>query len=142
MTSAYFSTIFDQPALELWQTVRDFGNYALWVDGADTKTMESGRTSDSVGTARIIALPDRTIVQRLTSFSDAAFSYSYVFEAGRPDEVDSYESTLCITPVTDSDKSFVKWSAQFECPPERRDHWQQFYADSFADWLEHLRRLL
>lgn len=142
MTSAYFSMIFDQPAAELWRTIRDFGNYSLWVHGAGTETMENGKTSDSVGAARVIELPDITIVQRLTSFSDADRAYRYVFEDGRPGEIDAYEATLSVTPITDGDKSFVQWSAEFECPVGRRDHWKRFYAKSFNGWLEHLRATL
>lgn len=140
MTSASFSTVFDQSADELWQTIRDFGNYSLWVDGSGTETMEDGKTSYTVGAARVIELPNVTIRQRLTAVSAAERSYRYMFEDGRPAEIDTYEATLSVTPITDGDKSFVQWTAEFECPVQRRDHWRHFYRRSFADWLEHLRR--
>jgi hypothetical protein len=28
-------------------------------------------------------------------------------------------ATLRLTPITDGDRTFVEWTAEFDCPPER-----------------------
>jgi len=34
MAKAYYSTVFEQPAPEIWKVIRDFNNYPVWVGGA------------------------------------------------------------------------------------------------------------
>jgi hypothetical protein len=36
-----------------------------------------------------------------------------------PMGVESYVATLRLTPVTDGERTFGEWSAEFDCPPER-----------------------
>jgi hypothetical protein len=33
--------------------------------------------------------------------------------------VDNYVATLRLTPVTDGERTFVEWTAEFDCAPER-----------------------
>jgi hypothetical protein len=33
--------------------------------------------------------------------------------------VENYIATLRLTPITDGDRTFAEWSAEFDCPPER-----------------------
>ena len=33
--------------------------------------------------------------------------------------VENYVATLRLTPVTDGDRTFAEWTAEFDCPPER-----------------------
>ena len=49
MAKAYFSTVFEQTAADVWKIVRDFNNYSLWVGGAGESVIEDGRSGDSVG---------------------------------------------------------------------------------------------
>ena len=34
MAKAYYSTVFAQSADDIWNAIRDFNNYPVWVDGA------------------------------------------------------------------------------------------------------------
>jgi hypothetical protein len=36
-----------------------------------------------------------------------------------PMGVENYVATLRLTPVTDGEKTFMEWSAEFDCAPER-----------------------
>jgi len=36
-----------------------------------------------------------------------------------PMGVENYVATLRLTPVTDGEKTFLEWSAEFDCAPER-----------------------
>ena len=52
MSRSYYSTIFEQPAAEVWSIIRDFNNYPVWVDGAGESEIEAGKSGDSVGAVR------------------------------------------------------------------------------------------
>ena len=52
MARSYYSTIFEQSADDVWNVIRDFNNYAVWVDGAGESQIEADRPGDSVGAIR------------------------------------------------------------------------------------------
>src|SRR5437763_8407617 len=69
MAKAYYSTVFEQPAEDIWAIVRDFNNYSVWL--ADTESrIENGKSGDAVGAIRNVRIADRTIRQRLLAHSD------------------------------------------------------------------------
>ena len=49
MPKAYYSTVFAQPAPEIWQMIRDFNSYPIWNDGAGSSEIEDGKSGDAVG---------------------------------------------------------------------------------------------
>ena len=57
------------------------------------------------------------IRERLLGLSDFDMFCTYaILESPMP--LTDYVATLRLTPVTDGDKTFVEWSAEFECAPE------------------------
>ena len=72
MAKAYYSTIFDRPADDVWAVVRDFGNYRVWVDGVDESRIEEGRAGDAVGGVRYVRMGETVVRQRLVAHSDVA----------------------------------------------------------------------
>ena len=56
------------------------------------------------------------IRERLLGLSDYDLSMTYsILES--PMAVTNYVATLKLTPVTDGDRSFAEWSAEFDCAP-------------------------
>ena len=54
--------------------------------------------------------------ERLLALSDVEHSLSYsILESPMP--LEDYVATIRAHPVTDGDRSFVEWSARFECAP-------------------------
>ena len=49
MAQAYYSTIFSQSADDVWNVIRDFNNYPVWVDGSGESEIEDGKSGDAVG---------------------------------------------------------------------------------------------
>jgi hypothetical protein len=39
MARAYYSNVVPQPADHIWNDIRDFNNYRVWVDGAGESAM-------------------------------------------------------------------------------------------------------
>ena len=139
MAKAYYSTVFEQPAAEVWKIVRDFNNYPVWVGGAGESEIEDGKSGDSVGAMRNVLYQERRIRQRLLAQSDVERSQTYEF-CDRPAlPMTGYQATLRITPITDGERAFVEWWAIFDCDSARRDELTGTLQGSFEKWLELLR---
>jgi hypothetical protein len=61
MAKAYYSTVFERSAADVWKTVRDFNNYKVWVDGAGESAIEDGKSGDTVGAVRNVLYQERWI---------------------------------------------------------------------------------
>jgi hypothetical protein len=79
MATAYYSTIFQEPAADIWEIVRDFNNYPIWVDGCGDSLIEGGKSGEAVGAIRSILYQGRHIRQRLLALSDTDRSQTYEF---------------------------------------------------------------
>jgi len=65
MAKAYYSTVFEWPAQDIWKIIRDFNNYPVWVGGAGESRIEDGKFGDTVGAIRNVFYQGRRIRQRL-----------------------------------------------------------------------------
>jgi hypothetical protein len=142
MAKAYYSTVFEQPAPEVWKIVRDFNNYPVWVGGAGESRIEDGKSGDTVGAIRSVRFQERQIRQRLLAQSDIERSQSYEFCGAPSLPVTDFRATLRITPIVDGDRAFVEWWATFDCDPGRRDELTGTLSGWFGKWLESLRDTL
>jgi len=139
MAKSYYSTVFEQTADQIWTVIRDFNNYAVWVDGVSESYIEEGKSGDTVGAIRNVHIGDTYIRQRLLAHSDLDRSQTYEFCDSIPYPLSNYKASLHVTPITDGNKAFVEWEATFDCEPSECDSWAAFFASSFAKWLESLR---
>jgi polyketide cyclase/dehydrase/lipid transport protein len=142
MAKAYYSTIFEQPAAQVWEIVRDFNNYPVWVDGAGESVIEEGKSGDTVGAIRNVLYRERQIRQRLLALSDVDRSQTYEFCGAPSLPVMDFRATLRISEVVDGERAFVEWWATFDCELERRGDICATLSGWFATWLESLRRSL
>ncbi len=142
MAEAYYSTVFEHSAAQVWSVIRDFNNYPVWVDGAGASEIEEGRAGDAVGCVRNVLYDGRRLRQRLLALSDIerVQTYGFAEEAAAP--VSAYRAALRVTPIVDGDRAFVEWWATFDCEPASRDGRCDFFRDAFAGWLGSLRRHL
>ena len=139
MAIAYYSTIFQERAADIWEIVRDFNNYPVWVDGGGESRIEDGKSGDAVGAIRNVLYQGRQVRQRLVSLSDLERSQTYEFCGASSLPVAGFRATLRISEVVDGDHAFVEWWANFDCEPSRRDELAKILRGSFAKWLESLR---
>ncbi len=121
MVRVYLSTVVDSSADKLWQRIRDFNALPLWHPGIADSRIENNEPPDRVGCIRHFHTRDGGMIrERLLSLSDYDYSQSYeILES--PMGVANYVATLKLTPVTDGNRSFVEWSAEFDCA-EGREH--------------------
>jgi len=141
---AYYSTVIDKPADEVWAAIRDFNGLPVWFSQVVASSeIEEGKAGDQVGAVRSFTLADGThLRERLLSHSDVTRSYSYNFEK-TPFDVDHYHATIRVTPVVDGGRAFVEWWTTFDCDRDKIDHWQGFFANEiFKAGLSSLKRYL
>ena len=139
MAKAYYSTVFERPAPEVWKIVRDFNNYPVWVGGAGESEIEDGKSGDTVGAIRNVLYQERRIRQRLLAQSDVERSQTYEFCDAATLPLTDYQATLRISDIADGGRAFVEWWATFDCDPVRRDELRGTLQGSFEKWLESLR---
>jgi hypothetical protein len=141
MPSPCYSTIFEQSGDHIWSVIRDFGHYS-WAGVVGETMIEDGKSGDAVGCIRNFQTNDRTIRQQLLAHSDRDRSYTYALHGAAPLPLRDYVATLRVTPVTDGNRAFVEWSAEFDCADNEHDKWHAHFMASFRMWLEALRRHL
>jgi polyketide cyclase/dehydrase/lipid transport protein len=142
MTKAYYSTVFERSAPDVWKIVRDFNNYPVWVGGAGESHIEDGKSGDTVGAIRSVLYQERQIRQRLLAQSDVERFQTYEFCDQPSLPTTDFQATLRITPIVDGDRAFVEWWAIFDCDAGRRDELTETLRGWFGKWLESLRSRL
>jgi hypothetical protein len=121
MVRIYVSSVIDAAADNVWSRIRDFNALPLWHPGIADSRIENNEPSDRVGCIRHFHTRDGGMIrERLLALSDYEYSQTYeILES--PMGVAHYVATLKLTPVTDGQRCFAEWSAEFECA-EGREH--------------------
>lgn len=119
MVKVYTSSVFGAPADQVWRVVRDFNALPEWHPAIADSRIENGLPSDRVGCVRNFNLKDGgNIREQLLSLSDFDLTFSYAI-LDSPLGVSNYVATVKLTPVTDGNRTFAEWSAEFDAPPGR-----------------------
>ena len=141
MVRIYVSSVIDAAADTVWSRIRDFNGLPLWHPGIADSRIENSEASDRVGCIRHFHTRDGGMIrERLLALSDYDYTQSYeILES--PMGVDQYVATLKLTPVTDGDRCFAEWTAEFECAPGReRALTEQIGAGVFQGGFDALKR--
>ena len=145
MAKSCYSTVFEQSADAIWNAIRDFNDYPVWVDGAGESEIEDGRSGDTVGAIRNVLYQGARIRQQLLALSDLDRTQTYEFAGAPPAYLPglaAFRATIRVTPIVDGDRAFVEWFAEFDSDTDRRDELADFLRKAFAKWLGSLRRRL
>jgi len=119
MIKVYRSAIIDAAADKVWKLVRDFNGLPKWHPLIRDSRIENDAPGDRVGCIRNFNLKDGgNIREQLLTLSDFDFTCTYsILES--PMGVQNYIATLKLTPITDGDRTFAEWTAEFDCEPGR-----------------------
>ena len=121
MARVYVSSVINAPAAKVWERVRDFNGLPRWHPAIRESRIENGEPSDKVGCVRDFYLQngDR-LREKLLGLSDYDMFCTYsILESPMP--LQNYIATLRLTPITDGDRTFGEWTAEFDCAPEVAD---------------------
>jgi Polyketide cyclase / dehydrase and lipid transport len=119
MARVYVSSVVNAPAAKVWARIRDFNALPAWVPAVAESRIENGEPADKVGCIRAFQLRngDR-LREQLLGLSDYDMFCTYsILDSPMP--LTSYVATVRLTPITDQDRTFIEWSAEFDCAPER-----------------------
>ena len=119
MIKVYTSSVIDASADTVWARVRDFNALPLWHPLIADSRIENNQPADRIGCIRHFHTRDGGLIrERLLALSD--YDYSCVYEIlESPMGVENYVATLKFTPITDGNRSFAEWSAEFDCAEGR-----------------------
>lgn len=115
MPRVYISSVIDAPAARVWERIRDFNGLARWHPAIRDSRIENGEPADRVGCVRDFHLQngDR-LREKLLGLSDYDMFCTYsILESPMP--LTDYVATLRLTPITDGDRTFAEWTAEFDC---------------------------
>jgi hypothetical protein len=117
MVKVYRSTVLNAPADRVWRDLRDFNGLAGWHPLIVSSRIEQGHPADKVGCVRYLQLKDGSrIREKLLSLSDYDFTCIYTILES-PMDLTGHVAALRLFPVTEGNRCFMEWSAEFDCPP-------------------------
>jgi hypothetical protein len=119
MARVFVSSVLSASPAKVWARIRDFNAMPAWHPAFAESRIENGEPSDRVGCVRDMRLRNGDRVrERLVGLSDFDLFFSYaILESALG--VENYVATVRLTPVTDGERTFIEWSAEFDCPAER-----------------------
>lgn len=119
MIRVYVSSVIDARVDTVWSRIRDFNGLPQWHPLIADSRIENQQPADRVGCIRHFHTRDGGMIrERLLALSDFDFSCTYeILES--PMGVADYVATLKLTPVTDGNRCFAEWSAEFDCADGR-----------------------
>ncbi|MCY4463001.1 MAG: SRPBCC family protein [Albidovulum sp.] len=118
MARVYTSSVIGASATRVWERVRDFNALPRWHPRIRDSRIEDALPSDKIGCIRQFHLQNGDVIrEKLLGLSDYDMFCTYeILESPMP--LDNYIATLRLTPVTDGDRCFAEWSAEFTCAPD------------------------
>jgi len=121
MTHVYASSIIPAPVDAVWAVVRDFNALPAWHPAIADSRIEEGRPADQVGCVRAFRLKDGGFIrEQLLALSDYDFTFTYsILES--PMGVQNYVAVMKLSPVTDGNRCFAEWFADFDCAADREE---------------------
>jgi len=117
----YASSVINAPPTAVWALIRDFNGLPGWHPLITESRIENSWPADRIGCVRQFRTRDGgAIRERLLALSDYDYTCTYeILES--PMGVSDYVATLKLTPVTDGDRCFAEWSAEFGCAVGREE---------------------
>jgi hypothetical protein len=114
MCRIYVSSVLPAPADRVWEKIRDFNALPLWHPMVKFSEIENGLPCDQVGCVRHFILQDGgDLRERLLALSDQERTFTYsILESPLP--VANYVATVRLQGITDGDRTFAEWSAEFD----------------------------
>jgi hypothetical protein len=121
MAKIYISSVINAPRKKVWEKIRDFNALPDWHPFIAKSRIEDGLPGATVGAVRNFDLKDgANIREKLLSLSDNKHLCTYsILEAPLP--VKNYVATLRLNEITDGDKTFAEWSANFNVTEDNKE---------------------
>lgn len=118
MARVFTSSVINAKAGDVWDRIRDFNGLPKWHPAIRDSRIEDALPSDKVGCIRNFNLQNGdNIREQLLGLSDYDMFVTYsILES--PMALTDYMATIRLTPITDGERCFAEWSAEFDCAPD------------------------
>lgn len=122
MAKIFTSSVINAPIDEVWAKIRDFNALPDWHPAIADSHIENGEPSDKVGCIRNFNLKDGgNIREQLLTLNDYEHLCTYsILESPMP--VENYVATLRLAPITDGNRTYAQWTAEFDCSKEEESN--------------------
>jgi Polyketide cyclase / dehydrase and lipid transport len=118
MAKVYVSGVIDAALDKVWAYARDFNGHHEWHPLIAESHVEDAKPSDQVGCVRNFTLANGSkLRERLLTFSDLDHCFTYNIISS-PMPIANYLATFRCKPITEGNKTFVEWFAEFDVAPE------------------------
>ncbi|MDA0708089.1 MAG: SRPBCC family protein [Proteobacteria bacterium] len=113
MINVFVTSVIDAPIEKVWETVRGFNDLPKWHPGIKKSEIEDGLPASTIGCVRNFYLQDgENIRETLLALSDLEYTFSYDMITTGLGLFD-YISTMELRPITDGDRTYIQWIAEF-----------------------------
>lgn len=113
MVTVFETSVIDAPIEKVWEVVRGFNDLPKWHPAIANSEIEDGLNPYTIGCVRNFNLQDgESIRETLIAFSELEYTFSYDMLTTGLGLFD-YISTMELRPVTDGDRTYIQWSAEF-----------------------------
>ncbi|MEP2705297.1 MAG: SRPBCC family protein [Roseibium sp.] len=121
MARVFVSSVINAPAADVWDRIRDFNGMPKWHPRIRDSRIEDAFPSDKISCIRNFHLQSGDMIrEQLVGMSDYDLFYSYTMLEG-PMPLWDYMATIRLTPITDGDRCFAEWSAEFNCDSDKEE---------------------
>jgi uncharacterized protein YndB with AHSA1/START domain len=115
------SSVIDAPIEKVWARIRDFNGLPSWHPRMVESEIEGGNKATDIGAVRKFKVASgATIREKLVAFSDDGHLTTYSI-VEHPAPISNHTSTLKLKSVTDGDRTYAVWTAEFDAPAEKGD---------------------
>lgn len=141
MARVFVSSVINAEASAVWDRIRDFNGMPKWHPRIRDSRIEDALPADKIGCIRNFHLQSGDMIrEQLVGMSDYDLFYSYAMLEG-PMPLWDYMATLRLTPVTDGNRCFAEWSAEFDCDADNATDLQNGIATNvFQGGFDALKR--
>ncbi|MXW86212.1 MAG: SRPBCC family protein [Boseongicola sp. SB0667_bin_21] len=121
MARVYTSSVIPASPDRVWDRIRGFNDLPRWHPMIRESRIEEALPADKVGCVLNFNLQNGdNIREQLLGLSDYDMFVTYsILESPMP--LEDYVATLRLTPVTEGDRTFIEWTAEFSCDPSDED---------------------
>ena len=143
MVKVYVSSVLEAPAERIWDRIRDFNGLPKWHPAIAESRIEGNQPADKVGCICNFRTRDGGVIrERLLALSDYDYSCTYAILES-PMGVSNYVAVIRVIPITDGDRTFCEWTAEFECAAERERELRELVGQGvFQNGFDALKRHL
>ncbi len=118
--TVYISHVIDAPIEQVWSVMRDFNDMPSYHPNIKQSIIEGNCPSDQVGCVRRLSLAEGFVRERLLCLDDENYIFTYaIIEGTLP--VRNYVAGVRLHRVTDRNRTFAEWWADFEVVGVDRD---------------------